>query len=318
MTPHFSVVLPTHNRPELLPEAIASVIRQRWCDWELIVVDDASDVPLRASDLEQQAGRPVKLLRHEHSQGGAAAKNTGVEAATGVFLAFLDDDDTWDPGYLNEAAKAFERHPHITTLFMGVDWFGESAQWGLDNHDRGMRIILEWTETRTLAPHLSELRSGLFTALLRRVPMPFQRPVLRREDFFRIGAYREHCLLWDCDFALRATLSGPCAFLDQRLYQQRASHQGYSSKVQQTEEQIKSALEIKSYLQTYPASSGKLYQQQLQQSLYQGWFDYAWWLCEQRRHQDAWKAFRQSLRYDMTWSSTKLLARILIGRMLPL
>jgi glycosyltransferase involved in cell wall biosynthesis len=319
MPPQFSVVLPTHNRPELLAEAIASVAEQSLNDWELIVVDDASEPYLKASDLDQQARRPVKLLRHEHSRGGAATKNTGVEAATGVFLAFLDDDDTWDPSYLEEASQVFEKYPYVTTLFMGTNWFGNRAQWGKENQDHGMQIIMDQTENQQLAltPQLIEFKAGLFAALLERIPIPFQRPVLRRKDFSRIGKYRADCLLWDCDFALKAALNGPCVLLDKPLYQMRASGQGYSSQIRRIEEQIQSNLEIKNHLRAYPAVLGTSHELELKKALHQSWFDYAWWLCKQQRYQDAGEAIRKSWEYNITLPSVKLFAKVIMNRMIP-
>jgi len=89
-----SVVIPTYNRGSLLPRAIRSVLNQTFTDFELIVVDDASTddtqrVVKGFSDLR------VRYFRHERNRGGAAARNTGIGAARGEFIAFLDSDDEW-------------------------------------------------------------------------------------------------------------------------------------------------------------------------------------------------------------------------------
>ncbi|NIQ56536.1 MAG: glycosyltransferase [Gemmatimonadetes bacterium] len=90
------MVLPTRNRRDALERAVASVRAQTRGDWELLVVDDASDDGSHAWLTELAAADPrIRVLRHERRRGGAAARNTGIEAATGRWVAFLDDDAQW-------------------------------------------------------------------------------------------------------------------------------------------------------------------------------------------------------------------------------
>ena len=92
--PIVSVIIPTHNRPELLKKALASVLAQTYRDFEIIVVDDGT---------KQRAGGGVgglndpriKYIQHEKEKGGSAARNTGIRNSVGKFIAFLDDDDEW-------------------------------------------------------------------------------------------------------------------------------------------------------------------------------------------------------------------------------
>lgn len=119
-----SVVIPTHNRPELLARAIESVRRQTHEQLEIIVVDDGSRDDTRRV-VETFADARIRYLRHETSRGGGAARNTGVLAATGQFIAFLDDDDEWLPNKTEEqlrvlrdveavacASESSSEHPH--------------------------------------------------------------------------------------------------------------------------------------------------------------------------------------------------------------
>ena len=90
--PLVSVVIPTHDRPRLVQRAIRSVLAQVGVDLDIVVVDDGSDpaVPCHADPR-------VRVLRNQGARGVAAARNLGVEAATGDWVAFLDDDDLWGP-----------------------------------------------------------------------------------------------------------------------------------------------------------------------------------------------------------------------------
>jgi glycosyltransferase involved in cell wall biosynthesis len=106
MAPQFSVVIPTYGRPEFLDAAVRSVLAQTLADFECIVVDDAGVAPpLLPSDTR------VRLLRRDVNGGPAAARNTGIEAAAGRHVAFLDDDDVWLPGRLAAALDAHSRAP---------------------------------------------------------------------------------------------------------------------------------------------------------------------------------------------------------------
>lgn len=108
--PLVSVVVPTYERPEAANRAIESVLGQTYRPIELIVVDDHSPQPMvdalgpiNADDVR------ITTIRHEENRGGNAARNTGLDAATGEFVAFLDDDDEWLPEKLERQVAALER-----------------------------------------------------------------------------------------------------------------------------------------------------------------------------------------------------------------
>lgn len=93
-----SVVIPTHNRCERLRQAIESVRTQSWKDLEIIVVDDASTDGTPALMAELSTIEPrIRHIRNAVSLGGGGARNAGIAAARGEYVAFLDDDDLWLP-----------------------------------------------------------------------------------------------------------------------------------------------------------------------------------------------------------------------------
>ncbi len=104
--PKVSVILPTHNRAHLLVRAIKSALSQTFGDFELLVIDDCSTDNTR----EIVAGFDDLRLRYQrHSLNGGAgvARNTGIRAASGEYIAFLDSDDEWLPGKLREHIRTF-------------------------------------------------------------------------------------------------------------------------------------------------------------------------------------------------------------------
>src|SRR5690348_12324408 len=91
-----SVIIPLYNRREEIRRAIASALRQSHAPYEVVVVDDGS----RDGSAEAVAAlgdKRIRLLRHERNQGASAARNTGIAAAEGEWIALLDSDDEWAP-----------------------------------------------------------------------------------------------------------------------------------------------------------------------------------------------------------------------------
>lgn len=307
--PLFSVVLPTHDRRDLLSEAIDSVRAQTCGDWELVVVDDASREPMPAAELARLTDGRGRLLALPQSAGGAAAKSAGARAARGRFLAFLDDDDLWHPEYLAGAQRAFESAPQVKVLFMGVQWFGPRAAHGQRAQDRNLRLILDKTGARRGEGGLLRFDERLFAALLERVPMPFQRPVVRREDFVAIGDYRPECLLWDCDWALRAVLHGECALLDEGLYLQRAAGQGTSSLGRRALDHGRSNVEIKQALLLHPAVAGTARRALVQRQLHRDACDLAWQLRQAGERAQAAEMLRLAGRHGRSAAWAKLVLR---------
>jgi glycosyltransferase involved in cell wall biosynthesis len=100
-----SVVIPTRDRPWLLKQTLWSVLQQRGVVMEVVVVDDGSAMDVR--DVVIAAGDPrIRYRRHHVGRGVAAARNTGIAAARGAWLAFCDDDDLWAPDKLEQQLTA--------------------------------------------------------------------------------------------------------------------------------------------------------------------------------------------------------------------
>lgn len=108
--PLVSVVIPVFNRTASLVGAIQSVQAQTLADWELMIVDDGSSEPLDL--LVKTIDDPrIRLLRHSSNRGVSAARNTGMDAANGQLVAFLDSDDEWLPGKLLAQSRLIAQQP---------------------------------------------------------------------------------------------------------------------------------------------------------------------------------------------------------------
>jgi glycosyltransferase involved in cell wall biosynthesis len=97
--PEITVVVPTHNRRDLLKLTLGSILGQRDVDLEVVVVDDGSvdDTVAMVNSLQD---RRIRLIRHERAAGVSKARNHGATDGTTDWLAFCDDDDLWAPDKL--------------------------------------------------------------------------------------------------------------------------------------------------------------------------------------------------------------------------
>jgi glycosyltransferase involved in cell wall biosynthesis len=110
--PAVSIIIPVYNRLRVVGRALASVFAQEVDDWELIVVDDGSADGSADYLAGLAAAEPrLHLIRHPLNRGAPAARNTGLRAATGDYVAFLDSDDEWLPGKLAAQLAAFAAAP---------------------------------------------------------------------------------------------------------------------------------------------------------------------------------------------------------------
>ena len=108
--PKVSVIIPVYNAESFIGRAIDSVLGQSWTDLELLIVDDGSTdgTPGRLGAYGEQ----LQVFRQPNA-GPAAARNLGLEAARGEYVAFLDADDWWEPRKLAAQVALLEKRPEI-------------------------------------------------------------------------------------------------------------------------------------------------------------------------------------------------------------
>ncbi len=93
-----SVIIPVYNRCNIVGRAIQSVLGQTLSDYEILVIDDASeDRSELGQHIQSYSDSRIRLICHEVNKGGGAARNTGIREARGEYVAFLDSDDEWLP-----------------------------------------------------------------------------------------------------------------------------------------------------------------------------------------------------------------------------
>jgi len=198
MPPLVSVILPTYNRSLMLARAIDSVLGQTCADFELIVVDDGStDSTAAIRDLYTQEPR-IRWLRQPH-RGCSAARNAGICAASGRYLAFQDSDDEWLPVKLAVTVNVLAH----AALDVGVVY---SDMWRVEV-DR--RIYFPAPDIRRGL--LIDAETGDYQAYL----LGIQSALLRRQDLEVVGGFDERLPRFtDLDLFIR--LSDVCNFVHAR------------------------------------------------------------------------------------------------------
>lgn len=118
--PMFSVVIPTKDRPALLREALESLIAQSLESWEAVVVNDGGE-PLGDWVLRLDPKGRIRCIHRPSSGGPSAARNEGLKAARGEYIAYLDDDDRFLPDHLATLAEAF-RDPDVHVAYTEAEF----------------------------------------------------------------------------------------------------------------------------------------------------------------------------------------------------
>ena len=113
-----SVVIPTRNRPQMLGAAIESVLAQTFTDYEIVVVINGPDNPSTPQTFETATLTGCRVIRVERA-GIAVALNAGIAAAQGEWIAFLDDDDLWEPNRL-ETELQFADAARADVIFCNI------------------------------------------------------------------------------------------------------------------------------------------------------------------------------------------------------
>jgi glycosyltransferase involved in cell wall biosynthesis len=191
--PLVSVVIPAFNRAAVLPEALDSVLAQTWKDFEVLVVDDGS------TDDTESVLRPyverdgIRLLRQANG-GPSAARNRGIAAARGKYVAFLDSDDLWLPIKLAIQIPLLEARPAAVMAYGNLLNF---------DPDRG---------TLRLRYRPRSMRTGDLYRLLvyKKLLCQASTVVVRTAVARRVGGYDESLRRSeDRDFSTRLAREGP-------------------------------------------------------------------------------------------------------------
>lgn len=209
MIPKVSVVIPTYNTTRYIAEALDSVRRQTFRDFETIVVNDGSpDTADLEKVLEPYRGEIIYVSKP--NGGPSSARNAGVTASQAPLIAFLDSDDTWESTFLQVLVDLFAENPDIDVVYSNAVLFG-------DTDLKGQTLM-------DMCPFQEEIT---FESILSSRAWVFVSCIVRKEVLVRVGGFDQDLRYGeDLDLWLRIAHGG-CKFLpcSQPLvrYRKRAS-----------------------------------------------------------------------------------------------
>jgi len=183
-----SVVVPTRNRAQRLPGAVASVLDQTYRHLEVVIVNDAS-TDATAEVIEDLADRDerIRVVHLPRRRGAPGARNAGVVAATGEFVALLDDDDRWLPEKVERQVAWLRAHPREAAVSCGYEVVDERASGRTEVHDYPVslsRSELLWQNFAGSFSFAMCRRAFLWS----RQPMDERLPACQDWDFWIRGA----------------------------------------------------------------------------------------------------------------------------------
>ncbi len=188
-SPTVSVIIPAYDAARWLREAIVSVLNQNFQDFEIVVVDDGSTDDTRQI-VESFTDSRLRYI-YQPNRGLSAARNTGIRAALGRYIALLDADDVFKPDKLAKQVAILEGEPNIGLVLCGYELIDESG-----------RVLRE--EKPYLRVPEVDLRTVLFWN-----PLLPSTLLIRRVWLDRVGMFDESLRRYeDWDFAVRIAFAG--------------------------------------------------------------------------------------------------------------
>ncbi len=195
--PAVSVLMPCYNAAATLEEALDSLARQTFSDFEVVAVDDGSeDATLQILRTWAARDRRFRVLSCSHG-GVIAAANAGLEVCRGDYIARMDADDRALPDRLAEQAAYLDAHPEVAVVSSLVRGFPQG------DVREGFRIYIEWLNSLVSD---EDIRREIFVES----PLPNPSVMMRREWLERMGGYQERGWPEDYDLYLRLYLAGAC------------------------------------------------------------------------------------------------------------
>ncbi len=181
--PRVSVIIPTYNRPTLLPRALASVLNQTCPDFEIVIVNDGGYCP---EGIHVSAGKTKIRFVSKNRGGPGSARNHGLAASDSEFVAYLDDDDEWFPFHLERLLSILNQDSNLKIVYGSADVVDAGSHVRTWGNSQFNKFILD----------------GFHTIY------PLTTCVHRRDILSKIDGFDENPLLIgpeDCEFMIRAS-----------------------------------------------------------------------------------------------------------------
>ena len=228
-----SVIVPTFNRAYCLARTLDSALAQTHGELEVLVVDDGSTDDTRALVESRYGNEPRVRYLHQDNRGVAAARNHGIQAARGDFVALLDSDDIWRPWKIELQLACLRQFPELGMVWTDMEAIDPSGQVFNPAYIRTMysayalfargELFTEKAYLREMMPTMADivgdaqLRMGMiFSQMIMGSLVHTSTVLIRRERLAQVKAFDETLRFSgeDYDFHLRTCRYGPVGFVD--------------------------------------------------------------------------------------------------------
>ena len=216
-----SVIIPSYNDAEYLPEAITSLESQTFQDFETIIVDDASTDPKSLEVLKGLEKKGHRVIYLEKNSGPSVARNRGIEIAKGEYILPLDADDKIASSYIEKAKEMLDQESNLGIVYCKAELFGaKNERWELPPF------------------RFPEILVG---------NMIFATAMYRKSDWERVGGYNENMRHGneDYDFWLSLLELGVGVYqIPEVLFSYRIKEKSRTIKLQQENKEIETFMQI--------------------------------------------------------------------------
>jgi glycosyltransferase involved in cell wall biosynthesis len=209
-----SVIIPTYNRIKTLGSSIQSVLNQSYADLELIVIDDCS-----TDGTEQLVNtindKRIRYIRHGQNKGPSGARNTGIEAAKGKYIAFHDSDDIWHSDKLQKQMELMEGDHELGMVYTAYQ---------LIYNNKTIRYI------PSKSIDMSLKQGFIYEALLKENKIGTPTMLIRKEILKKCGGFNENlrsCEDWE--LCLRIAQNNKIGFIDEAMVNAYSDQNGVNS-----------------------------------------------------------------------------------------
>ena len=223
MPPLVSVIIPTYNCAPYLAEAIDSVLLQAGVNIEIIVVDDGSTD--NTKDVVEKYRDRITYISQVPRRGASAARNLGIQHASGEWIAFQDADDIWVPGKLSMQLDALQKYPDARLVFADTLVFRDGV---VVQDSLSPTNLRNWCRSNTT--QVPDMYYGhVYRELVLRNCICTISVVLLRKVLDEVGLFDETMMVGeDYDLWLRIARNHPVVYLDRTFCKCRLRDDGLS------------------------------------------------------------------------------------------
>lgn len=120
-----SIIMPAYNAEKYIKDAVDSVIKQTYTNWELIIIDDCSSDGTEKM-IKKYQDRRIRYIKNKKNQGAVLSRNKGMRISSGRYVAFLDSDDMWEPRKLQRQLNLLQNKGYFMS-YSGIKIVNENG-----------------------------------------------------------------------------------------------------------------------------------------------------------------------------------------------